>query len=91
MAKQGEATAIAWERLETMKQLLLLTLLLTCGCANRYTENDVARWHGYQESERVPSAELGRVPVTRCYQGKHDESPKCFWISEEGRGNFEIK
>ena len=61
-------------------------LLIGSGCAIRATENDVARWHGYSTSERVPQFE-GKE-TERCYSRKGEV--RCFDLRTETDVSYEI-
>ena len=73
-----------------MRDAFILSAVIIClsltGCAvHQATESDMARWHGFLESERVKSAEL--TPLTRCYQ-RGNGPIKCYdtaWENSEKR------
>jgi hypothetical protein len=61
--------------------LLLVTCFALSGCSiRRATESDLARWHGFRESERVPSAETRFH--NRCYQHK-GQAILCYDLDAE--------
>lgn len=62
-------------------------LLLLTGCAVRATENDVARWHGFRLSERVPENE--KRPDERCYS--HGAAVYCYLLGLETDGEYRIE
>ena len=76
---------ILYRKKETMKILLLLTLVLT-GCAIKRTESQVAKLHGYTKEERQPALE--RYVGERCY-ARHSKV-QCFDLNSETEVNYEI-